>query len=351
MDRVSCWILTVLLPVLLSLAPETEADATPADITVITQNLYIGADTTPVLMSPDPATIGAAFNSVLANDFRARADAIAGEAAIAGGPLLIGLQEAAIISGPSGTLDYAQILLNQLTAQGLHYAIAGVHTGFQLALGGFSATDREVVLARTDVPNFTVTGAEAHSFVNDAILSTPSGPLPLQRGYVLVNAAIEGMPFQFVSTHLDETHSAAQPLEADEILARLGMSAEPQLVVGDFNSRPDEPTRAELLGAGFTDSGTSLGPTCCQAPDLNNQASPLGMNKRYDYVFERGFSAIDSVALIGDQPFESMRPRWPSDHAGVVATLAFAAVPEPTAASLVVSAMFLLGILKLRNRR
>jgi endonuclease/exonuclease/phosphatase family metal-dependent hydrolase len=348
MSKVTRRVLAVLMPALLCLSPGREPGAAPIDLTVMTQNLYVGANAGPVLSNPSPDTIAAAFQSVVANNFPARAGAIAREAASAGGPLLIGLQEAAIISAPGATLDYAQILVNQLAAQGLHYSIAGVHTGFQIASAGFSLTDREVVLARIDAPGFAVTGSEAHTFANDVILPTPLGPFPLQRGYVLVDATLDGVPFEFVSTHLDETHSSAQPLEAGEILTRLGMTTELELVVGDFNARPTEPTYAEMLAGGFTDVvlvAGAAGPTCCQSPDLDNPVSQL--SNRYDYVFERGFSSIEAALLVGDKVFENVRPLWPSDHAGVVATVD---VTEPSVAPLLVSAIFVLGALRLRNR-
>ena len=347
MKRVDRTVLSALLPLLLCLCAG-KAGAGPIDVPVMTQNLYVGADATPVLSNPTPATIAAAFQSVIANNFPARAGAIANEAASAGGPLLIGLQETAIITSPNGTLDYAQILVNALAARGLHYAIAGVHTGFQIPAAGFSLTDREVVLARTDVPGFAVTGSEAHTFVNDVVLSTPVGPFPLQRGYVLVDATLDGVPFEFVSTHLDETHSSAQPAEAGEILARLAMTSEPELVVGDFNARPTEPTYAVMVAAGFTDVTAvvgATGPTCCQSPDLDNPVSQL--TNRYDYIFERGFSSLDSALRVGDTPFENVRPLWPSDHAGVIVVVD---VPEPSAAALLILGIFVVPALKLRIR-
>jgi endonuclease/exonuclease/phosphatase family metal-dependent hydrolase len=119
------------------------------------------------------------------------------------------------------------------------------------------------------------------------------GGIPLQRGYVLANASLDGVPFEFVSTHLDETHSPANAAQAGEIIQQLDTVAEPQLVVGDFNANPNEPTYAEMVAAGFTDVTAALGaagPTCCQSPDLNNPVSQL--TNRYDYVFERGFSSL-----------------------------------------------------------
>jgi endonuclease/exonuclease/phosphatase family metal-dependent hydrolase len=351
MSKITRPVLAVLIPVLLCLLAGRGADAVPFDITVMTQNLYVGADADVVLSNPTPDTIAAAFQSVVANNFPARAAAIATEAASAGGPLLIGLQEASIIGSPTGTLDYAQILINQLAAQGLQYSIAGVHTGFQFASAGFSVTDQDVVLARNGVAGFAVTGSEAHTFANDVILP---GPFALNSGYVLVNATLDGVPFQFVSTHLDPFHTPLQPLQAGEILAALGMTAEPQLVVGDFNARPTELTYAEMLAAGFTDVALfagAAGLTCCQAPDLNNPASQL--SNRYDYIFERAFSSIDGALLVGNTTFENVRPLWPSDHAGVIGTvdvIGTVAVSEPSVAVLFVSALFLFGALKVRNR-
>jgi endonuclease/exonuclease/phosphatase family metal-dependent hydrolase len=200
------------------------------------------------------------------------------------------------------------------------------------------------------------------TFVNNTSVQSPLlGPIPLNRGYVLVDATLDGTPFQFVSTHLDETHSANEPAQAGEILAALGATGEPQLVVGDFNAGPGDacpPTDpshppcgpAEMLAAGFTDAGEGLGPTCCQLPDLNTPTSNL--TNHYDYIFERDFSSIASAFLIGDQPFEEMRPFWTSDHAGVVATLTLAAVPEPATASLLLMPMVLLiGFARLRGHR
>jgi endonuclease/exonuclease/phosphatase family metal-dependent hydrolase len=333
-----------------------KAGAAPINVEVMTQNLYVGADATPVLQNPSSATITAAFDSVIANKFPVRAAEIAAEAANAGGPLLIGLQEAEIVSGGGMTFDYAQILVNELAARGLNYTIAGVNKGFQIGVPGFSLTDREVVLARTDVPGFAVTGSKGYTFANNVTFQTPLGPLPLQRGYVLVDATLDGVPFEFVSTHLDETRSSTQALQAGEILSQLNASNEPQLVVGDFNVNPTQfPfTYSEMLSAGFTDVAAALGetgPTCCQPPDLDNPVSQL--TNRYDYAFERGFSSLDEALLVGNTtPFEDMRPFWPSDHAGLIATvnLLVGAVPEPSTAALVAPAIFLLITLRWRSR-
>jgi endonuclease/exonuclease/phosphatase family metal-dependent hydrolase len=186
------------------------------------------------------------------------------------------------------------------------------------------------------------------------IVPTPLGPFSLDNGYVLVNATLDGVPLQFVSTHLEPFHTPLQPLQAGEILARLGMTAEPQLVVGDFNAGPTELSYAEMLAAGFTDVAQfaeAAGLTCCQSPDLNNPVSQL--SNRYDYIFERGFSAIGGALLVGNTVFENVRPLWASDHAGVIGTvdvIGTVAVPEPSVALLFLTAIFLLSAREVRTR-
>jgi endonuclease/exonuclease/phosphatase family metal-dependent hydrolase len=367
-------VLIVVLSALLCLSLGRPAAAGSIDISVMTQNLYTGADTDPIIMADSiPAlqnAIAVATQSVIANNFPARAAAIAAEAAKAGGPVLIGLQEAEIVSQGGMSLNYADTLIAALKAQGLNYTYmipgvgATVHTGLSLntAAIGFppgdprfvSLTDQDVVLVRTDVPGFKVTSVSAPTFMNPGTITSPLfGQISLQRGYVLVDATLDGLPFQFVSTHLDGGLTSAEPLEAEEILKALGTTGRPQLVVGDFNATPSDLCvglpcgPAELLAAGFTNTGAALGPTCCQSPNLSNTGSIL--NREYDYIFESGFSSVDSAALVGDLPFENVPPLWPSDHAGVVATLT--EVPETDAASLLASALLLFGAVRLRGQR
>jgi hypothetical protein len=91
----------------------------------MTQNLYTDADTNPILMAatiPDlQNTVKAAAQSVIDNNFPARAAAIAAEAAKAGGPLLIGLQEAEIVGQTGVSLNYADTLTAALKTRGLNY--------------------------------------------------------------------------------------------------------------------------------------------------------------------------------------------------------------------------------------
>jgi hypothetical protein len=76
---------------------------------------------------------------------------------------------------------------------------------------------------------------------------------------------------------------------------------------------------------------------------------PLGgsLATRRAQQWERDFSSIDAAFLVGDTPFENVRPLWPSDHAGVVATVD---VPEPPAGMLLLTALLRLGLQQFRTR-
>src|ERR1051325_5399792 len=119
------------------------AGATAAPLTVMTQNLYIGADLDPVVASIASGdrkqimtAISNAWASAVKNDFPSRAAAIAKEID-AKRPALIGLQEAdSFFTGPADSLhggsqpakdvryDFVQSLLDALRARGLHYGVA-----------------------------------------------------------------------------------------------------------------------------------------------------------------------------------------------------------------------------------
>jgi len=104
------------------------ATAQSVDIAVMTQNLYIGADTNPILRATSlpelQVAIVNASNSIIANDFVRRAEAIANEITASNRPpLLIGLQESGIVSQGSLSVNYADILITALKARGLNYTI------------------------------------------------------------------------------------------------------------------------------------------------------------------------------------------------------------------------------------
>jgi len=129
------------------------------DVTVMTQNLYVGADVDAVitaLATPDPDDDIPALLDAIATlertDFPARAAAIAREIGRAH-PLVVGLQEVSTIGidipplGVSVHLDFLQILRDALAAEGLDYAVGASQVNFTAAPApGISLSDADVIL-------------------------------------------------------------------------------------------------------------------------------------------------------------------------------------------------------------
>jgi endonuclease/exonuclease/phosphatase family metal-dependent hydrolase len=95
------------------------------------------------------------------------------------------------------------------------------------------------------------------------------------------------------------------------------------VVLGDVNSGPglDLGAYGILLSGGFSDAWPGgPGPTCCHRKDLHDANAPL--TKRIDLVLTRGGFETIAADVVGDQLGDrTSSGLWPSDHAGVVATL------------------------------
>jgi endonuclease/exonuclease/phosphatase family metal-dependent hydrolase len=122
--------------------------------------------------------------------------------------------------------------------------------------------------------------------------------------------------------------SSFRQAQAAELLANPAATDLPLVLVGDFNSPGDGTGVAynALMAARFKDAWTLAGGggdgrTCCQADDLLNAVSTL--DRRIDLVLFRGAVTPLAATVVGNRPV-SMTPSlmmWPSDHAGVAATL------------------------------
>jgi hypothetical protein len=350
---------TVLAVLLLGFAQRDRADA---QVTVMTQNLYVGFDIEQYAtdlaanLGDVVALTTAAYEHVLATDFPTRAAAIAREVERTH-PALIGLQEVAWFRSasfdgfgpPHATtteVDFLQITLDALAARGLPYAAAAVIENGDAEfprLAGFDAmnepiiqdirlTDRDVILARTDLPaaELQIGNAQQANFANAASLLGVSLP----RGWVSVDVQAGSLGFRLLSTHLDND-AALQIAQANELLGPGSPSdtSLPLVFVGDYNSPADgtgSPTYANLIAGGFQDAWTATHPgepgnTWGQNADLLNPVSQL--SQRIDLVLLGGGMIATSVDVVGEELADrTPTGLWPSDHAGVVATL----VPEPS---------------------
>lgn len=325
-------------------------------LTVMTRNIYLGSDLSPLLAAPPPLVAFVAaetFARVQATDFPSRAEALADEIA-ATHPHLVGLQEAvlyrvqtpgdAAFGGitPATTVfqDFLEILLEALRARGLDYDVAVLQENTDAEVPAFTGngpdgrptftdvrlTDRDVILARGDV-SFS-DPERAHYAVNQPVL-IGGRPLVFLRGWTSLVASVGGHTFRFFNTHLEvQTFAAVQTAQATELLAITRAEPLPVLLVGDFNSDAsgtETPTYTLLTTGGFRDAWLGVRPpapgfTCCHAADLRNEASTL--DTRIDLVLlGPGFATRHAIVVGEELADRTPSGLWPSDHAGVVATL------------------------------
>jgi hypothetical protein len=328
------------------------------DLTVMTQNLYLGSSLAPLLNAATAAEFVAAvaqiYVTVQYTDFPARAEEIADEIQ-AMEPDLVGLQEVAKWTtggdNPPPSYNFLDILQSDLAARKLHYSVAAVaHNAnvgpVPLALMGcvqpdmtitctLQFEDRDVILVNDDTPGLTWSNPRSGRYDAHVVFDSPVGSLSLDRGWASIDARLNKQPFRFVNTHLEtEDYPGTQLAQTFEFLGGPGRGGT-IIAVGDFNSAADGSTTdsyAWLTAPGnFWDvwDEDELGPgsSCCQesntpplAPGaLNNPVATL--QTRIDLVLSRGAARSDGdeAVLIGDTPFQGTPPFWPSDHAGVVA--------------------------------
>lgn len=318
-----------------------------APVGVLSRNLYLGADLTPVIQAADAAQFVAATTQVWTmvnrNDFHVRVEAVAEEIAWTR-PALIGLQEAytwriqtpgdALTGGttPATTVvyDYVPELLAELDRRGLRYRVvtelelfdfeAPIATGDDVRL-----TDHLVVLARADVETRSPTGQVYSTLLPVQVLGAA---VSVERGWVSVEAQVRNGPwFQFVNTHLEAFAPQVRTAQAQELAAALAAFTGPVVLVGDLNSEPGTEGEAVLDAAGFEDAWAERyrvhpGFTCCWAEDLTVSSPPAPpLSQRIDYVLTRGAVRPLHLEVVGDRPWEREGGLWPSDHAGVVAWL------------------------------
>jgi endonuclease/exonuclease/phosphatase family metal-dependent hydrolase len=357
--RVALVIVAVLITAGL-MAPFASASAKgKREVTVMTQNLYLGSSLAPAL----EATTGEEFIEAVARiyatvqytNFPARAEAIANEIQ-AKKPDLIGLQEVTkwTTEGPSSPpgYDFLAILESDLEARGLHYEVAAVSHNANIGPAplvgpgcpvleglkftcGVTLEDRDVILVNEDTSGLTWNNPQSGHYATQEIVESPVGALSFDRGWASIDARLEHQPFRFVDTHLETEESpAVQEAQAGEFLAGPGKGGT-IIATGDFNSAADgsttssyeQLTRPGRLRDAWDENQLGAGWSCCQesntpplAPGaLNNPTSTL--KTRIDLILSRGAARSDGgqAELIGDTPFQAEPPFWPSDHAGVVA--------------------------------
>jgi hypothetical protein len=321
--------------------------AAAADIDVMTQNQYLGADIAPLVepgISQDEflARVAIALQQVAENRPRERIVALAAEIA-ARQPHLVGLQEVfafscvnmsplADVCGqlPPAFNDHLALLEQSLgdsyrvvaTVQNLDVALP-FFVVEELGIGAIiGVVDRDVILARRDVEAAPLPPALRDLTCAESLRSadgcryTVTVPLDalgtrIFRGYVAATASVGGRPYLFVNTHLEtrEPFAFFQSLQAMELAGTVGFLGGylgvPVVAVGDFNSSPNDtnpvdvppifpgvpaqvPSPYMTMSSMMSDAwlfrpGNVAGLSCCQLADLSNHKSQL--SERIDLIW------------------------------------------------------------------
>jgi endonuclease/exonuclease/phosphatase family metal-dependent hydrolase len=327
-----------------------------APISVMTQNLYVGAPLNDAFAASSWAELVAAGTSswatLLGSDFPTRAGALADEIAQAR-PHVVGLQEVTLWRdqspsdvqtqpAPNATqvaFDFLAILRDALSARGIPYAAVATSTNVDVELaredpgGGLvdvRLTDRDVLLVRSDVADRVTLPGNGHY---TAQFSEPflTGPVTSTRGWTSIDYRLDATTTtRIFNTHLevsDPQTGTTQELQGEEFLALVAASPHPVIALGDFNSPADgssTPTYRNLTAV-LPDAWTSARPadpglTCCQPPLLDDA---VGREyTRIDLVLAPEDWRVAGVERTVDQPFRAApAPLWASDHFGVIAQL------------------------------
>jgi endonuclease/exonuclease/phosphatase family metal-dependent hydrolase len=340
-------------------------------VTVMTRNLFLGADLSPAIGAASiPEAIdgaGVIWNEFQSTKFPERAVSLAREIDTAK-PDLVGLQEVALwrkqdpsdggappispIPGatPATTVeqDFLAILLQELQKVHAKYDVAVVQDEFEgelpVDVDGSDATgtgplaifgaDFDARLTMRDVILVRRTGKVKVSQPQGAHYVTRYEPnvggivIPVDRGWISVEAQAGKNRFRFIDTHLeafgDPTIREAQ---AKELIAGPLNTSEQVILVGDLNSgveRHNEPEQPgddlafrALEAFGMTDNGAVQ--SCCYSSLFDPTAV---LDHTVDHVLTRpGLRTKFAYVTGNDASQRTPSGLWPSDHGGVVSRL------------------------------
>lgn len=321
-------------------------------VTVMTYNIYFGADLTPLITAPDTTSfllaVGSAYRQAMASDFAGRAESIARSIA-AHRPLLVGLQEGATWSlgafndpapAENVVVDFVDLIVDELAELGLEYEPVAVAHGVNAEAPGLFLSPSlpaadvrlqvdDVVLAQTGAKTseLKIEGTSTGTYRALATIPLPAGdPLVFYRQWAAVDVKTHGKQFRFVTTHLEVLSRDLRRAQAAELLATHAGAGKPVVLVADWNDAPGEGGAPDMLvAAGFTEVWGAVnpgdpGPTSGQAADLRNPVSEL--DRRIDMIFvDAGWTPL-SAEIVGEEAADKTAGGlWPSDHAGMVATI------------------------------
>jgi endonuclease/exonuclease/phosphatase family metal-dependent hydrolase len=318
------------------------ADSDKRVVKVMTQNMDAGTDLLFFFVTDPISATELTYEELLAADFSAHAGLLADQIVIQQ-PYLISLQEVTLwqtisVTGEIGVLaDQLDLIMEALAARHQQYKVVASQnlTDITAPLGdGFYLRflDRNVILARTDLKKSELALSNVRSGIYQATIAPVPGFPEAEElnGWLSVDAKIRGKSLRFFGTHLESPVSSeddTQVMQGLELIAIMGQSKLPMILAGDFNSDasglvigPDQtPTAAMIVEAGYDDTWQTLHPgelglTWPLYLEDMFADLPTSPFERIDLIFARNLKILNVAVVGNNSPF-------PSDHAGVVATL------------------------------
>lgn len=361
---------------------ERAADRPGKPLTVMTRNIYLGADINRPVRAAQAAAAapGATPESIIAalavatdqtrrivdqTNFPVRSKLLASEIASTK-PDLVGLQEVALwrsgpinpaaIANPSATTvdyDFLQILLDDLAAAGVEYEAVNIGERADVEAPSFTATGQDmrnvrltmhdVILKKAD-NSFRVTGSHDEIFDANLPVSIAGAELNFSRGYQWVDVQAGRQKLRFVNSHFEAFSSDLALLQAKQTVAEATATDRTTVFVCDCNSDPlntsvkpidHVPHQAPydfITGpGGYTDQWLEWAPAeegwTAGLSELVDDETPAKIDHRIDMVFSHTLDGepldVDRGLITGDEVADRdpATGLWPSDHAGVLLRL------------------------------
>ena len=186
-----------------------------------------------------------------------------------------------------------------------------------------------MILVNADRDGLTWHSPRSGSYIAQQSFQPPvpdAPPVSFKRGWATIEGTSRAVPSTSPTrTSRLRTPATVQEAQAAEFLAGPAFGPGADIATGDFNSAADGSTTTSYaqLTKKFKDAWRVNkgvpGLTCCQNETLTNPTSQLG--SRIDLILTRNGAKALSASVIGATPFQATPPFWPSDHAGVVATV------------------------------
>ncbi|HEX6714187.1 MAG TPA: endonuclease/exonuclease/phosphatase family protein [Thermoleophilaceae bacterium] len=363
----------------LLLVPAATADAKPAKVSVMTRNLYLGADLTPGVNAKNIQELvngaGVVLNEVDANNFPVRAEGLAQEI-LTNTPDIVGLQEVALWRSepcdksplpPTATTtryDYLASLLKELNTPKKLYRVAVVKPEFDFEIWANTdgneqtsgpgcpfgseingrLTMRDAIVVRNGVKT-----ARAKTGTFSTLLQVKPGGVGVNvtRGWTALDATVRGKKFHFVNTHLEAFDSnpsnstntnetvgngEIRAAQAKQLIANGGAARSklPVILLGDLNSdvrtevkKGDGLAYRALLDVKFVERSTSNPLGCCLNASVlttSGGGKPGDFDHKVDHVMTNKPKKVKlmSSKVTGLTPVNGF---WDSDHAGILSVL------------------------------